>query len=587
MQTKIIYISENRNLSIVRDELLKAHLLGCDTETTSLDCLVGKIRLLQLATVDKTFVLDCFKLSKSAILEYIIEPILYNPDIVKIFHNAKFDLSFVVTNFDADLSRIAKIYDTYIIAKLCLGGSFYQASLGNLAQDFLDVELDKTNQLYNWAGNIYKEQIVYSALDAAVLIPLYHVLNKAVNANCLQKTALLELETIPAITQLELNGILLDRDMWLDIAESGREELYKIEKELENYFGRINFKSSAQVSKELSTLTGLNINSVAKGALEGLIDNYEPRPGLFDDRDYRPAVLKLMEHRREQKRYDAFGPAFLNHIHPKTGRIHPSVKQIDTRTGRPSCTNPNMFQIPRDSAMRKCFIAPPGKKIITKDYSQIELRLLAQFSGDAGLRKAFEDGLDLHTATAAEMFNVPLEKVRPEQRQFAKTISFGVPYGMGPNKLATTLKIEKSKAQGLLKKYYATYPGLEVWFEQQRQYLMSNNCVRTASGRLKDVSDWRVDPDKEFKAQQSSKNMPIQGSSADIIKTAISRMYRELPHDCLLVNTVYDEVVFEVPEECAVEYDQDIERIMLDSAKTWMPDVSVTVSTSIADSWSK
>lgn len=587
MHLSISYISENRNLEIVRDELLKARLIGVDSETTGLDPLTKKVRLLQLATVDKVFVIDCFKVSPRAIKDLILEPIFSNPDIVKVFHNAKFDCKFICTGFDYQLDDITPIYDTYIMSKMCTGGTYYTASLENLAMDYLGVELDKSNQKYNWAGTIYKEQIVYAALDAAVLIPLYHVLNRAINVNSLQKAALLETNAVIPIAQMELNGILLNRDAWLEIAEAGREELYRIEKELENYFGRINFGSNPQLVKGLVELTGLGIKSVDKDALKSLIEDYVPNPGLFDSRDYRPAVLKLMEYKKESKRYDSFGPKFLNHIHSKTGRIHPSFRQIDTNTFRLSCGEPNLQQIPRDSAMRNCFIAAPGHKLITMDYSQIELRLLAQYSKDPSLIRAFEEDLDLHTFTASEMFNIPMDKVRPDQRQFAKTIAFGVPYGMGAPKLAGILNITVEKAKSLLKKYYAGKPGLTAWFASQQEYFREYGCVRTAAGNLKDVSSWWHDDDKEWSAIQASKNTPIQGSSANIIKLAITRMKKELPTEIKLINCVHDETVTEVPEADANEYADDIERIMVDAAREYIPDVKVTVSRHIGDTWSK
>lgn len=587
MRIEISYITENRSLERVRDELLKSRLVAWDTETTGLSPRDNKVRLLQVATVDRVFVLDCFTLSKTAVRELILEPVFANPDIVKIAHNYKFDMGMAATSFDFPTSEHKTIYDTYIAAKLCTGGTYYQASLGNLAKDLLDIDLDKSNQLYNWAGNIYKEQITYAALDAAVLIPLYHTLNKSINANCLQKAALLEMNAIAPICQLELNGILLDCNKWLDVAESGREEMYRVEKELKSYFGDINFGSTQQLCKGLSELTGMNIKSSSADSLKELMDNYHENPGLFDDRDYRPAVLKIMEYKKASKQYDAFGPAFLEHVHKKTGRVHASFRQIDTNTFRLSCGQPNLQQIPRESVMRECFVAPPGKKIITIDYSQIELRLLAQLTKDPGLVKAFEDDLDLHTYTASIMYKIPMDKVLTNQRQAAKTISFGIPYGMGAAKLAFKLNISVAEAKTLLDKYYAAYPGLTEWFASQKQYFMEYDCIRTAAGSLKDVSTWRRDEDKEWAAIQASKNTPIQGTSANIIKLAISRMYKELPSDIKLVNCVHDETVSEVPADYAEEYADDIQEVMLSAAKEYIPDIKVTMSCNIGDTWSK
>lgn len=586
MDIQIGYVSENRTLEKVRDELLKHRRQGWDTETTGLDALTSKIRLLQIAVPGKTYVLDLFKLSKGAVKEFILDPLIPNKDIVKIFHNAKFDLKMIETNFDYGLHEVESLYDTYLVAKLLDGGRYMNCGLGNVALHYLNVHLPKENQKFNWAGDIYKEQITYAGIDAAILLPLWERMNIGVDRNHLHIAAALEFEACLAIAQMELNGIKVDTEMWLGVAERTKEELYQLDQRMVEVFGDLNFGSSQQMCKVLSEMTGYNVTSTKKEALQQLIELYVEKPDMFGNvRNWLPAVQLYMQRKKLAKDLEAFGFEFLKHVHPKTGRIHPSFVQNDTNTQRMSCTKPNMQQIPRDSDKRAAFVPEPGNKYWNPDYSQIELRGIAQFSKEPNFVRAYENDEDIHTYTAMAVYNLDsLDQVTPDQRQNAKPVSFGVPYGMGGPSYALKRGIPLEQARAELKRFYKNNPVLEDWFEQQRQYVRQYDCVRSASGRIRALSNWKWD---EHAANQASRNFPIQSSSADITKRAIGRMFRELPRNIKLVNVVHDETLNEIPDDMVEEYGPEIDRIMREAGEEFFPDIKIVVEGKASERWEK
>ena len=600
MEVNIVYISEVRNLKLVKNSLNKSSLVGMDTETygakkdDGLDPLVGKIRLLQIDTHDKTYVLDMQRLPKGAVREFLA-PLMYDSKTVKIFHNAKFDLKFLTTYFDLDLRQMRSIFCTYVGTRLVKGGhplpnrQQYPAKLSNLSLDYLDLSLDKSNQLYDWGGNIYKEQIVYSALDAAVLPPLYRVVCDGIVYNHLQTAALLEMNVVPVVARQELVGIKLDKKVWQDLAERDKEQLYLIEQELRNKygFGDVNMNSNPQMCKMLSDITGLHVTSRSKDNIAVLIEMYEDKADLFGKRrDYRPALQKYLEYADFGKDVSTYGFSFLNHIHPVTGRIHSNFRQNDTNTQRFSSSSPNLQNIPRDSDRRAAFIPGDGKKFVRFDYSAIELRILAQFTKDELFCRAFADRIDPHRLNAATQYGIPFDEVTDKQRQDIKPINFGVPYGLGKDGLAQKLGIEVEDAAGRLRKYYDDHPWITDWHNSQFRYMKLYDCVRTPTGRLRAVPNWRADTQSEFEAKQAAKNFPIQSACADIVKIAMVRIFHKLP-EAELVISVHDECMYEVDEKTADDLAPAIKEEMRLAAKEVVPDIDIELEGGVAECWKK
>jgi DNA polymerase-1 len=243
-------------------------------------------------------------------------------------------------------------------------------------------------------------------------------------------------------------------------------------------------------------------------------------------------------------------------VHPRTGRVHTTYSQAVAVTGRLSSTEPNLQNIPirtpEGRRIREAFIAPPGHRLMSADYSQIELRIMAHISQDKGLLNAFSQGLDVHRATAAEVFGMPLEQVTSEQRRYAKVINFGLIYGMSAFGLAANLGIERDAARSYIERYFARYPGVAAYMERTRTQARQQGYVETVFGRrlwLAEINS--PNGPRRAAAERAAINAPMQGTAADLIKMAMVDVWRWIEADKLgarLVMQVHDELVLEVPE---------------------------------------
>jgi DNA polymerase-1 len=580
VQTKITYVTDNLQIKHVKKDILAGRLVGIDTETTSLDPITGKIRLIQLSTPVNTWVLDVFQLSKTRILNQILKPLLSDEGIVKVFHNAKFDLQFIQTNFKWGLREHRMIFDTYIADKMVRGGQQFTSSLENLCNHLLDVDLPKDEQKSNWHGTLSKEQIVYAALDAAVLLPLYRILSEAIRNNALQKAAWLEFNVIPAIAQMELNGIEIDKDQWIHIADTGKEKMMELREQMVALHGDINFNSNGakgQAAQALNKVVGFELEGVGKPYLLGLIRDNPNEPWIQHIKDFR-------QYKTIEKQQSTYGYSFVDHIHPVTGRIHSNYKQIDLKTARLGSNSPNLANIPKDVGFRRCFHAKPGHKFWNSDFSQIELRILADRSQEPKWVYAFENDLDLHASNASAIYKVAIDKINPDQRYIGKQMSFIIPYGGGAGRLSDICGMPQEEAVQIIKRYYREHKVLDNYFKDQYPYFEKFDCVRTASGRLRNVSDWRQE---RHHAEQMAKNFPIQGTAADIMKLSMLRMYRELPETIKQVNSVYDETVTEIPDDLVDEWGPEIDRIMIESAQEFVTTIPIKCEGHADTVWSK
>jgi DNA polymerase I-like protein with 3'-5' exonuclease and polymerase domains len=278
----------------------------------------------------------------------------------------------------------------------------------------------------------------------------------------------------------------------------------------------------------------------------------------------------------------------LDHINPVTGRLHPDFRQIGASGGRMSCSDPNLQQIPNTPEYRTCFRAPAGRKLVIADYSQIELRILADWSQDAALVKALVSGEDLHCATASQMLGVPIGEVSKEQRAAAKQLNYGLMYGLGPQGLAARIECSNEEAEDLIRKYFAAYKGVAEWLREAADRAIQDRVSRTRSGRMISFSFDAADRVQVAAMERFGKNAPIQGSSADIIKRALIRLYEPLkPLGAKTVNCVHDEVVVEVAEANAEQCKQIMEHEMVLAAREFVRSVPMTVDATISDAWLK
>ncbi|MGH9945268.1 MAG: DNA polymerase, partial [Pyrinomonadaceae bacterium] len=449
--------------------------------------------------------------------------------------------------------------------------------------------MDKTEQLSDWGGELSEAQLSYAARDAAVMLPLRDALIKRLKSDDLIKVAQLEFECVTAVAALELAGIFLDAARW-------REQIATVKKDRERVAADLQAMLSegiAQVSLFENARADINLDSHTQltSALKRLgvpvpdsTRNWKLQPLAID----YPVVAKLLEYRTMQKSLTSYGENILEEINPATGRIHANFHQIGAPTGRFSCNNPNVQQVPHSFEYRRCFRAPEGRKLVISDYSQIELRILAHVTEDKGFIDAFNSGADLHRVTAAQVFNTALDGVTREQRDFAKRLNFGVVYGIGAQRFSMLTGLSLTEAEGIMARYFQTYRGLDTWLREAGRRALREHTARTLAGRL---ARFNFDPEDRQAAslvQRNGRNMPIQGASADILKRALRLLHDKLRDtNACLVNIVHDEIVVETNAADAEEIVRAVEASMCAAGEEFVTRVPIKVESVIADEWVK
>jgi DNA polymerase-1 len=590
MEVYFQLITDAESLHKAVEDLSKYDFIGFDTETTELDPYLGDIRLVQLAAPDSVRVIDLKAFRDGGDLKT-------NPDLeplrrllearipVKIAHNAKFDAKWVKHHLGIELGGV---FDTYLASQLASAGDTdHRHSLAETVLRYLNQEIDKSEQISDWANELSQSQLEYAAKDAAILLPLQERLSDKLRQEELQRVADIEFESILPIVAMELAGVNLDQTLW-------RAHLEQIGKKQEHLADDLqDMLSAGAIQTSLFGRTEINLDSQQQ-VLEALqrigvpIGESTRHEVLEKLAPLHPSVEKLIEYRGVQKQLTSFGENILGYISPTTGRIHADFRQIGAPTGRFSCSHPNLQQVPHETEYRRCFSAPSGKKLIIADYSQIELRILADFSNDERLIEAFKSGADFHRETASQVFGIKPEEVTSAQRSFAKRLNFGVVYGIGASRFADLTKIGESEAEQMLRRYFNNYRGLDTWLRNTANEVLQNRVVRTGSGRM---MRFRFDPDNPGavgSARRVGKNMPIQGTSADILKRAMRLLYDDLKQtSAQLVNVIHDEVVVESSEQEANETARIVEQAMTAAGEEFVSKVPIKVEIKIADDWGK
>ncbi len=584
-------ITDAEGLSAACKELASEPLLGFDTETTELDPFDGEIRLVQLSTGKKTVVIDLkpFLKGKSGAKSKDLDPLralLAAKTPRKIAHNAKFDAKWVRHHLGTD---VGGIFDTMLASQLISAGERDRGhGLADVANFFLGIELDKSQQVSDWAADeLDPAQIEYAAKDAAILVGLHDKLVERLRNDGLERAAEVENGCVMAIARMELNGFHLDEGRWREQLEKVQAEQTVLAAELQqllsagvaqaSLFGvaEINLDSQQQVTDALRNLGVPVPDSTRQTELEPLATDY-------------PVVAKLLEYRGAAKAVTSFGENILGFVRPGTGRIHSDFRQIGAPTGRFSSSNPNVQQIPHQEAYRRCFTAPEGRRLVIADYSQIELRILADFSGDERFIEAFIADRDFHAQAAAQVFEVDASEVTPDQRTFAKRLNFGVVYGIGASRFARMTGLSQSQAEDALRKYFGTYPGLDIWLRDAARRAVSERSGRTASGRMIRFRFDETDRSSVAQAQRIAKNFPIQGTSADILKRALALLHEEIADtSAKLVNIVHDEIVVECDAKEADGVAKVLANAMLAAGEEFLSKVPVKVDVHVAEEWGK
>lgn len=590
--TEYQLITNPEELRRAVDQLSQKHAIGLDTETTELDPYLGRLRLIQLAAPDAVYIVDLNRFADGDLKHgealAPLRQLLTSPRPIKIAHNAKFDAKFLKYNLGVDL---VGVFDTLLASQLVSAGDIEERhGLAAITERYLNETVDKSERLSNWEFELSEAQLEYAARDAAVLLPLRDKLIERIKALDLVQCAQLEFECVMPVVDIELNGFYMNKHRWLEqlsVVEKTRGELANELQEMlgegvaqASLFGppraNINLDSQQQVTESLTRLGIPLPDSTRNWKLQPLAAQY-------------PVVAKLLEYRTMQKALTSYGQNMVELINPKTGRLHADFRQIGAPTGRFACTNPNIQQVPHAVEYRRCFTGhPEGRRLVIADYSQIELRILAEFSGDQAFVDAFRSGADLHRVTAAQVFGVEQDQVTTDQRSFAKGLNFGVVYGIGAQRFSIMTGLSVTEAENVLRRYFATYRRLDSYLRESASRAVSDKQARTASGRLVKFNFDPSDRQQVSMTQRNGKNAPIQGTSADILKRALRLLNDDLQGTSgRIVNIIHDEIVVEVDEGEAEEVAKKVERAMCSAGEEYVQSVPVKVEFHIATEWSK
>src|SRR5258705_2382703 len=593
MTTKYRVIKTAEELLQASESLSSQPAIGLDTETTDLDPYTSRLRLIQLAAADGVAIvdLDAFTNGEPAKNEARapLRRLLEAPRPIKIAHNGKFDAKFIKHNLGSD---IGGLFDTLLASQIISAGDIEERhGLDTVATRYLNESVDKTERLSNWNFELSEAQLEYAARDAAILLPLRERLIARLKSDSLVKCAQLEFECVMTVADIELAGFFMHKERWLEqlsVVEKRRAELAEQlqavlaeESSQGSLFGGheredINLDSHQQLTQALNRL-GIPVpESTRNWKLQPLAAQYT-------------VIETLLEYRTVQKALQSYGQNSNELINPVTKRLHADFRQIGAPTGRFACTNPNIQQVPHQIEYRRCFSGhPEGRKLIIADYSQIELRILAEFSGDQGFMDAFNSGADLHKVTASQVFNTPLDQVTKEQRDFAKRLNFGVVYGIGAQRFALMTGLTVPEAENVLRKYFGTYRQLDTYLREAADSAVRDRQARTASGRLVRFRYDDNDRQQISMTQRNGKNTPIQGTSADILKRALRLLKDELRGtNAQIVNIIHDEIVVEADADEAQDVALKVERAMCTAGEEYVKTVPVKVETEIADEWVK
>jgi len=397
----------------------------------------------------------------------------------------------------------------------------------------------------------------------------------------------IEIPLVPVLARIERNGALVDAKLLGEHSQELGEKLVALERQAFDVAGEeFNLGSPKQLGAILYEKLGLPI--LSKTA-KGQASTAEAVLAELAEQDYElPKVL--MQYRSLSKLKSTYTDRLPEQINPRTGRIHTSYQQAVASTGRLSSSDPNLQNIPIRSAegrrIRQAFVAPKGYKLVAADYSQIELRIMAHLSRDEGLMNAFRDNLDVHTATAAEVFKVELDQVSNDQRRSAKAINFGLIYGMGAQKLGKDIGVDSKTAKAYIETYFARYPGVREYMDRTRRQAAEQGYVETLFGRrlyLPAINSSR--PQERAGAERTAINAPMQGTAADIIKkamVAVDQWLTDSGLDARVILQVHDELVLEVREDLVEQVSAQIRPLMGETVKL---DVPLLVEVGVGNNW--
>jgi DNA polymerase-1 len=567
--------------------LAAAEIVALDTETTGLDPLAAELVGLSFCIepgraayipVGHRYAGAPAQLGREAVLARL-GPWLEDPGRAKLAHHAKFDMH-VLANHGVRLAGVEHdtLLQSYVLE------SHLPHDLDDLARRHLGIETITYDEVTGKGANrIGFEEVAverateYAAEDADVTLRLHRALypRLAAEPGSARIYSEIEMPLVEVLFAMERHGVLLDTERLAELSREFGEKMREVEARAHEQAGRpFNLNSPRQIQEILFDLHGLKpVRRTPSG--QPSTDEESLEELALD----HPLPRLILDYRSLAKLKSTYTDKLPGMIHPGTGRVHTNYAQAVAVTGRLASNEPNLQNIPirtpEGRRIREAFIAPPGARIVSADYSQVELRIMAHISRDANLLAAFAAGQDIHRATAAEIFGVAPSEVSAEQRRYAKVINFGLIYGMSAFGLARSLGIERAAAQRYMDRYFSRYPGVAEYMERTRRLARERGYVETVFGRrlwLPDIGS--SNSARRQAAERAAINAPMQGTAADLIKMAMIAVHRWIAARGLrsrLILQVHDELVLEVPHEELDEVKSELPRRMSGVAQLAVP----------------
>lgn len=524
----------------------------------------------------------------------LLKPMLEDPSVLKIGHNIKYDALLLLRYGIA----IAPVDDTMLLSFVLDGGvhghgmdELAELHFGHTCISFKDVAGTGRNQItFDYVP--LKTACDYAAEDADITLQLHRLLKpRLVEDRMTTLYETIERPLVPVVSRMEREGVLVDPEALRGLSRDFATRMAALEIEIHELAGeKFNIGSPKQLGEILFDKMSL------PGGKKTKTGAYSTDARVLDDlaAEGHDLPVRIVSWRQLSKLKSTYADSLVEQINPETGRIHTSYSMTGAQTGRMSSTDPNLQNIPirteEGRRIRQTFIAAPGNKLLSLDYSQIELRVLAHIAGIDALVQAFRDGLDIHAMTASEMFGVPIEGMDPIVRRNAKAINFGIIYGISPFGLARQLSIPQGEAKSYIEAYFERFPGIKDYMESAREECRTNGFVTTLFGRrihLPMIND--KNPMRRNYAERQAINAPVQGSAADIIKRAMIRVpaaLRAANLDALMLLQVHDELLFEVPESQMDETVRVVGAVMENAALPGLTlSVPLVVDAGFGDNW--
>lgn len=585
-------------------------VLGVDTETEGFDFTCKKLIMFQIGDKDRQYVIDTRVVDISPLRD-----ILESDKIIKVLHNAKFDYKFI--KMWAGIS-MEEMYDTFLVERVInCGKQDHGYSLARCVERYLGKTLDKEtrNKFIGLKGQPYTvDQITYGANDVVYLLDIREKQLGLLHTFELEQVARLENKVVKVFSEIEYEGLMIDKDRWTAMAEENVKLAYEQELKLDDivlehpllqhYRVPVQvdmFASMDEVRKtHIKWSSPLQILELFQNLVPGLEDVNGKKLNKY--RYKHKLIDEYIRYKERTKLANAYGTKFFNYVNCD-GKVHTNFAQI-LDTGRVSSSKPNMQQIPSDNTFRNCFITEPGWVFVSSDYSSQELNVIAYGSQDPVWLEALEKGLDLHGVCADLVFEDKWRSAdadaKKKLRTQIKAINFGLAYGMGPFKLADTLQISKAEAEDLIEKYFTEFPNIRDFLTKLGTFGTRNGYITTFKPfkRRRWFDTWfpRIWDDRsklqEFGSiERASKNTPIQGSSADMTKLALIYIHREIQeswsNDVKIVMTVHDQIDTICKQEVADAWAVKMTELMEKAAKIIIPNGLLKADTNISATWEK